>query len=72
MSYLAGAGRDACDEAARRELLVEEGVQRALRLALGHLALHVVGLSHGLTRNIKHQRVRVSDPTKTQETWFLT
>ena len=59
--YLAGAGRDAGDEAARRELLVEEGVQRAFRLALGHLALHVVGLSHGLKRNINTTRDRVSD-----------
>ena len=50
-SYLAGAGRDASDKAARRELLVEEGVQRAFRLTLDQLALHVVRLRHGLKRN---------------------
>lgn len=48
MLYLAGAGRDAGDEAARRELFVEEGVQSAVRLALDQLALHVVRLRHGL------------------------
>lgn len=46
--YLAGAGGDARDEAAGSHLLVEEGVQHAVGLALGKLALHVVGLGDGL------------------------
>lgn len=60
VSYLAGAGRDAGDEAARRELLVEEGVQRAFRLALDQLALDVVRLGRGLNELNIDDRVRVS------------
>lgn len=48
ISYLAGARGYAGDEAARGHLFVQERVQHAVRLALGKLALHVVGLRHGL------------------------
>lgn len=49
--YLAGAGRDAGEEAARGHLLVEKSVQHTVGLALGQLALHVVGLGNGLVRS---------------------
>lgn len=55
--YLPGAGGDAGDEAAGGHLLVEEGVKHAVRLALGKLALHVVGLRRGLQRKAEQSTV---------------
>lgn len=48
LQYLAGARGDAGEEAAGRHLLVQVSLQHAVRLALCELALHVVGLGHGL------------------------